>query len=377
VRSLTPVTGSEGGRFLLRCGVEFEPLAEEARNILADDVIRSSRPSLANTNGLRFATLWSFLAESGFLYPEKLHELAPMLPQIEHTFASLLQNPKNSLLKTIVCRRNEAILGHISTLRLYRKTWLIQHLASLPQVDALFAAEVLNLGLIEYLEQMPELEWCRVFFRPNNRWPARVFGTFARRLAEPSLSDLRKFHYCVGPTSTVSEAPWGFRIFEAKRTHLEEIQRFFLSQGRLIALQADDLSLDRLRLTEIQRLYDLSGLERRREILVAERGSSFAGFALLEVSSPGLNLSELTNHFSVHTPGEDPEAQRALILAARRRYAALGRAMCVSLSENDDFKIHEEAGLHKLKEYLCWTGHRSLLRAYSDYVLRLFGQVKL
>ena len=307
-----------------------------------------------------------------------MDELAPLIPQIERTFTNLLETQQNQLLKTIVCRRDDELLGHISTLHLYRKTWLIQHLASRRQVEALFAAEVLNLGLIEYLEQIPQLEWCRVYFRPNNRWPARVFGTFARRLNEPLLSDLRQYSYCAGSTEpSVAPVLHGLHLMPAEQHHLEEIQSHFLARGRLIALQADDLSLDRLALNELNSLYGASGLERRREIIVAERGSSFEGFALLEISSHGLNLSELTNHFTVHLVNGDGTTRRALIAAARDRYCELGRTTCVSLSEGDEFHDHQAMGLKKLKEYYCWTGHRSLLRAYSDYILRLFGQAKL
>jgi hypothetical protein len=377
VRSLAGL-GAAKAAGSLRCGVEFESLPDDTKTYLADDVVRSARPSLANAQGLTFAALWSFLGETGFLYPEKVEELDPQMPQIERTFTTLLGTPQNQLLKTIVCRRDDALLGHISTLRVYRKTWLIQHLASRRQVEALFAAEVLNLGLIEYLEQIPQLEWCRVYFRPNNRWPARVFGTFARRLTEPNLSELRQYSYCAGPTQTaIAPVPNGLRLAPAEGQHLEEIQRYFLASGRVIALQADDLSLDRLSLGELGDHYEALGLERRREIIVAERGSSLEGFALLEISSPGLNLSELTNHFTVHLLNGDGNTRRALIAAARDRYRQLGRSVCVSLSEGNDFQDYEAMGLHKLKEYYCWTGHRSLLRAYSDYILRLFGQSKL
>jgi hypothetical protein len=378
VRSLAPTANLPGAAATLRCGVEFESLPDEAKTFLADDVVRSARPSLANTQGVEFSSLWAFLRETGFLYPEKLDELASLMPEIEHTFACLLNSPQNQLLKTIVCRRNDELLGHISTLKLYRKTWLIQHLASRRQVEAMFAAEVLNLGLIEYLEQIPQLEWCRVYFRPNNRWPARVFGTFAKRLNEPSLSDLRHYNYCAGPTQGgITPVCRDLHLMPAGQAHLEEIQRHFIANGRVIALQADDLSLDRLMLGELNGIYGTVGLERRREIIVAERGSSFEGFALLEISSPGLNLSELTNHFTVHLANGGTDTRRALIAAARDRYRGLGRSTCVSLSEGDEVEDHEMMGLRKLKEYFCWTGHRSLLRAYSNYILRLFGQAKL
>jgi hypothetical protein len=361
----------------LRCGVEFESIPEQARPDLADGVLRLARPQLVDANEIEFKSLWSFLSETGFLYPEKMEELAPAMPQIEHTFKQLLGNRKSELLKTILFRRDGEVLGHISAVRAYRRTWLLQHVAALPKVEALFAAQAVTLGLAEYLEQIPQIDWARVFFRPNNRWPARIFGTFARQLTEPTLSELRLYSYHSGPTA-VGQMPAasGIEILPARREHLDEVQRFFLAQGRIVALQAEDLSLDGLFLEEVDRHYAAAGLERSREVLVAQSGNTFAGFALLEISSPGLNLSELTNHFSVHVVEGGSATRQALIAAAQRRYRELGRLACVGLSEGDGSADFEAMGLRKRKEYLGWTLHRSLWGAFSNYVERLFNQTR-
>ncbi len=374
VRSLTPMP-DQNGESRIRYGIEFEALSDETKEIIADEAVRSVRPSLFSTTGVTFEDLWSFFEQSGFLYPEKLEELAHQLPKIQETYSHLLDQRQTKVLKTYVWKRDGAILGHVSTLRLYRNTSYIQHIAVIRQAQSLFATEALSLGTSEYLEQIPQLEWCRMYFRPNNRWPARVFGTFAKKLNEPLLSDIRTVAYCVG--STTAEAitlPSGTRIAPAQRVHLEEIQRYFLSRGRVIALQSDDLSLDHLSMKEVEHLYSENGLQRRREILAFENGSSFAGFALLEISSPGLNLSELTNHFSVHVMEGGSTTRRMLIAAARDRYRELGRKTCIALNDGEGLEDYDAMGLPKHKDYLCWTGHRSLLRSYSEYVLRMFGR---
>jgi hypothetical protein len=374
VRSLVPLTRTADGAPQLKCGVEFADLSEGAMVALADEIVRSNTPSVEGTQGVSFDEVWQFLQDSGFIYPEKLEKLTAEMPRIRQTMTALLGATNSRVFKTVLFRKEGVIHGHLAAVRAYRNTWLIQHLAALRGGKALFAASVLNQGLADYVEQLPEVVWIKMFYRPNNRWPARVFGTFARRLRDPALSDLRRYDYWIGPTRGLAMVTEGLQVRPAHRDELGEVQRLSIASGRIVGLQADDLSLDRVSLSELTTLYREVGLERRREVLVAERGSELLGVALLEISSLGLNLSELTNTFTVHLAQEDSNVRRALIAAARNRYAELGRLSCVALSEGDCHQDFEQMGFHKTKEYFSWTWHRSLIRSYHEYVGRLFGR---
>jgi hypothetical protein len=374
VRSLVPLSRSIDGVPQLKCGVEFADLSEGAMVALADEIVRSNTPSVEGTQGVAFDEVWQFLQDSGFIYPEKLEKLAAEMPRIRQTMTALLGATNSRIFKTVLFRKEGVIQGHLAAVRAYRNTWLIQHLAALRGGKALFAASVLNQGLADYVEQLPEVVWIKMFYRPNNRWPARVFGTFARRLRDPALSDLRRYDYWSGPTRGLSSISAGLRVRPAHRDELGEVQRLSIASGRIVGLQADDLSLDRVTLSELTGLFREVGLERRREVLVAERDSEILGVALLEISSLGLNLSELTNTFSVQLAQEDSNVRKALIAAARNRYAELGRMSCVALSEGPVHQDFEQMGFHKTKEYYSWTWHRSLIRSYHEYVGRLFGR---
>ena len=112
---------------------------------------------------------------------------------------------------------------------------------------------------------------------------------------------------------------------------------------------------------------------REGRLLVAERDGRVVGFALLEVSSLGLNFSELTNAFTVHLLEEDEDAHRALVVAAQRRYAEIGRSHCVALAEGEHLLAFEEAGFARVKDYACWTFHRDHMSDLEEYFAKLFG----
>ena len=88
-----------------------------------------SDPDLDTNPRLTFDEVWDVLWRAGFLYPEKVAKLRPVLPEIRQTFGLLLREC-NSPLKTLVVRHEGVICGHISMLRAFRRTWMVQHLAA-------------------------------------------------------------------------------------------------------------------------------------------------------------------------------------------------------------------------------------------------------
>ena len=333
-----------------------------------------SYPGVKIARDVSFEEIWSLFLDSGFLYPEKVARLQPVMPEIQQTVRALL-DANGHLLATVVLRNEDVPEAHISLLRWYEQTWIVQHLAALPlSARGLDASARVNLALTYYGQLRPDIQWGKVFFRPNNAWPARVFGGFARQLTDPRTSDLRVFHYLSAPLGpALPEAPAGIRVRNANADDLIRIEDWFTERGRTVELMANDLQASRANLASVSRLFNTAGLHRRRESIVAERDGHIKGFALLEISSLGLNFSELTNAFTVHLFEEDPYVRLALVRSAARRYAELDRRQCIALEEGDDLSSFEAAGFVKIKDYACWTFHRDHLANLEEYFITLFG----
>jgi hypothetical protein len=370
VTSRTPPSGPDGAR--VRCGVRFDPLALEDQSALAGAIVRRTHPGLELARGLTFDALWCFLRECGFLYPDKEATLRPVLPEITRTLRGALSRPDGPL-RTLVFRPEGLLQGHVSALRAYRRTWIVQHLAARKEGPGrLEAAKALIVGIMDYLEQLPDAEWMRSWFRPQNRFPARTFGRFARLQFDPHRCDVRTYGYFTAPTADgPPPPPREVAVANATAADWAELRRHLVSSDRIAHLAAEDLCSSP-HLVEIDEEYRAAGLTRRREALVARRGGRLLGFALLEISSVGLNFSELTNAFRLHAVEPDPAATTALAIAARRRCAELGRPLAIGLAEQPDLDAWGAAGFTLRKEYSCWTLHRSLFRRYADYIQRLY-----
>lgn len=336
--------------------------------------IESTYPGLRLAHDVTFEEIWTLLLASGFLYPEKIARLQPVLPEIEQTVRRLLA-ANGHLMATAVMRGQKALEAHIGTVRWYEQTWLVQHLAALPMSARRACASQVTLGFTQYGQRRPDFVWGKIYYRPDNLWPARVFGGYSRRVTDPATSDSRTFHYLVAPT-TGAAAPWptGIEVRAGDEADRVVIEDWFTARGRTVEVQANQLQAGCRGVAAISRDYEAAGLMRRRESLVAHRHGHVTGFALLEMASLGVNFSELTNAFTVHLVDDgDEDSRRALVAAAKERYAALGRLQCVALAEGDTLSAFAAAGFSKTREYTCWTFHREHLFRMEESFRARFG----
>src|SRR5262249_40183435 len=140
--------------------------------------VELSYPGVSVARDVTFEELWTLFVNSRFLYPEKVARLQPLLLQIEETMRALLR-ANGDLLSTVVLRTAGLLESHVSALRPYRHTWMLQHLAALPLTSRKFDASArVTLGLAYYIQLRRDVQWVKMFFRPNNPWPARLFGGY-------------------------------------------------------------------------------------------------------------------------------------------------------------------------------------------------------
>jgi hypothetical protein len=330
--------------------------------------VQVSADELQDGCGTPVAELWDFLVQSRFLYPEKL--AAVDVERTHDTWAALLRAP-DDVVRTFLTKNGGAIRAHACAVRVYTKTWMLQHLAALADANGRRRGRDISVHVMRRLTRDREIEWVKIWFRPTNRYPVHLFGSFAERVADPEASDLTTYDYLVASTEGDDLAAPALREVEvssAEPADCDRIGAHFRKHQRAAIREADDLTASRLLLQNPGSSYAALGLERSREALVAKRGGELIGFALLEISSPGLNLSELTSAVRVFSLSPRPEIKQALIVAARRRYGTLGRKRCIVLAESGDRGLYERLGFSCLKQYTCWTLHSSRFAEFCRHL---------
>jgi PilZ domain-containing protein len=360
----------------LRCGVELCGLDEAAQLRLANFVMRLRYPYVDDGSDVTVDELLAFFRATGFLYPAKEELLAPVMDEVRATFAAAYARPSD-VFKAVVARDDDdnSLVGHVSGIRAYRHTWMPTHLAALPTAHV---GHLLNLGAADYFLQTADFEFFKIYFHADSKWPARIFGGFAKMQHDHNQSELRAYrHIMLDTEAPLPEAPRGIDVLEASSVDLAAVERYFVQRERGLLLRSDDLTRQTLQLGELGKSFAALGLYRRRRVLVAMRRNVCLGFALVEISSPGLNLSEALSAFQIFVTdegrAEEAAVRRALVNGVIPIYRNAGRAAARGFVTPDEVAIYERLGLPVNDElWMCWTYHRNVCPRFCDYVDRVF-----
>src|ERR1700694_4846183 len=192
-------------------------------------------PKLQDGLLVSFDRLWEFFLETKFMYRQKQERLAPLVPELRRTLERLNSRP-TKIFKSVVIGKGTELVGYISALRAYRYTWLSQHLAATQGGQG---GRLLNFGMVEF-QQNVDLEYFKIFYRPKNRWPARVFGSFARHISDSNLSDLRTYGYFTieSKPDRIPVDP-SVHVLEATGDALRVMERYFVAKEPAIILKAN------------------------------------------------------------------------------------------------------------------------------------------
>jgi hypothetical protein len=315
----------------------------------AGDQLEVEPPVVTDMSGMSVERVWSFLEDSGFIYPQKRQMIDP--DSAKATLAKLMH--KNNVFKGLVVTRGSSIYAHLSAVRVYDKVWMVQHMASRPyKKEKVSHALMLNLAMLEYFEQSSDIEWIRATYRHENKRVSRLYEAMAAQVSRPGLS-LTQYLNCMRLSDHTFEVPVSnyleVRVLPNDGLSVLGGNRFECFKG---------LSVD----------YENVGLERRQEFLGVYHLGMLVGYSVLEISSPGLNLSELTNAFRVFMFEDDPGALSYLIQVSTNYYKSLGRQQVIALVEDDLAPSLEALGFERFKRYTFWTWHQSLCRQFHDFI---------
>jgi hypothetical protein len=233
-----------------------------------------------------------FFFEAGFIYPAKYSGLADIRAVLHNVFARLyLGTP--SICQHFLCERDGVIEAHIAMLHLYQRSWLIHHHASL-RVGA--GSSVLG-QISRYINNYSMLsstmmDYLLFYFRPENRFPDRVFGGFCRSSNDRrvcSIDPLAYVHF--DPKKVIKELDQCWALGPASAQDLSELTSFYASASGGLMLQALDLTPEDAGSRMLDDEYTGLGLKRQKLVLsLKNKGKTSAVIVALD-STPGLNMS--------------------------------------------------------------------------------------
>ncbi len=325
-------------------------------------------------NDVNLDALWDFFFETGFIYPDKYAAIQKNKTQIKETYAKIYTRSPH-IARHFIYQDKGTIVGHMAMLRFYESAWMIHHHAA--RKSALNKAGLIVLDQIgrmindSHRLYSLHMDYMMCYYRPDNKFPNRVFGGAARNIDDPKGCSLDGFAYqhLNNPQRKTSELPAGWQITDTQVEDLQELSVFYDHISGGLMLEALDLKPEKIGCQELSQEYAKLGLTRERQLFSLTHNSQLKAVFLVNKSDVGLNLSDITNSVKAFVT-DSQEFSSEIFMAAIARIAAL--------TEKKDFPTliypivyADEKGIPCDKTYNIWVCSLQYSDAYFRYLKRL------
>lgn len=271
--------------------------------------------------------IWAHYQAAHFIYPAKMQRLTPALGLIQHGWPLLL-GADPDLFQFHAAAREGEIINSVCAYRDTHETYVFQHAASSGQPIGMIAC---IRACLTQINSDPAFACARMYFRPENRWPARASRAIADAMGPShTLFELHDYLYAkpsevAGAVDVAHDEPAVRDLRPSEYGGAAALARQTVGPLRARALGFDhpDLTLQTL-----NRRWLEVGLRRVRRVLAVEQSGTLAGLALCYASSVPLNFSYLCSRTEIliHPDADDRE----------RLIAALARASLIEAAHRGD-----------------------------------------
>lgn len=340
---------------------------------MSDAVSASRRSSFTLEDNARmpFHEAYRLFVHAGFMPEDKARLVASHRAEIEHTFETL---GRHAPLVNSVTARDDlgSSVGYLSAVWCYRRTTMFQHLSGLPGFHT-GGAMVVN--LMDRTVDDPQFDYMKFYFLADNPYPARLYGSFGETASDGRTCTMRTVaHVVTSVDAVITPHDPRIRVREASGQDLEWIEDYFLDREIALVRRAEDLSAEELHVESLNRRYQRVGLFRHRHVLLAFKDFEVLGLALVELSSPGLNLSEGLSAFRIHltdaAAAVEDAVRATLVRAAQDIYRRAGRHVVLGLVDAEESDAYARLGLSVPATSRCILMHRSRFNDFATHVGR-------
>lgn len=373
VRSL--VRGPDGAT---TCGMSVEPRSPEFAESWTSFVMQALNQTTAPGDD-HVEQLWELYTDSGYF---NLSGKDPKeFDALERSFRSVVERTRTQpwVSYNSVWPCGKSIEASISTVKLYRNTWMLHQLAKRKATRgdprARNILRDIYLRVIEYMQADAGCKWVLAYGEAHVRWMQRSHYAFAEHFEPTGTAISRSFRLMEARCRDRAEVtPIAmYRIAAAapdERQIILDVLRSTLPQPYL---EACDLVSERFDLAAVKRTWSDIGLERDREVWVARhRTNGPVAAAIIEVGETGTNLFRLLD--SVRLVELQPGGASAflgLIEKAKAWFLARGKDSFVYIYEHTDEHHIMAARLRDLGEGRVWIIPSELLPDFSELVCEL------
>jgi hypothetical protein len=284
----------------MRCGLTILDMDVQDHVRLLSLIYQVNERDSYVCNKVDMDQLWQFFFETGFIYPKKYAHIKANKDKYRELYEKLYtQHP--SIARHFIYQERDAIAGHMSTLRFYENSWMVHHHAA-TKVESQRAGLVVLNQMSRFMNDSHRLysmhmNYFFCYFRPENKFPNRVFGGGARHLKNPKAASLDEMAYLhvhreFNSLQRMSDA-WG--LVATVKSDLQELESYYEDISGGLMIDAFDLEPSMLEGGELTAEYERLGFKRERHLFSLKKNGSLVAIFMLNFSDIGLNMSDLNN----------------------------------------------------------------------------------
>lgn len=362
-----PERGVRSGFAILDMGIDsYTRLV----HILANSIDPHSRIS----NKVDMDALWEFFFNTGFIYPKKYGLIQSQKEKFKETYQRLY-NDNPEIARHFVYQKNGRLFAHISMVRAYERTWMIHHHAA-RSLEGRRAGFAVLKQIVMYLNDMHRLpstniDYMMVYFRPENKFPDRVFGGFARSRENVGVCSMDRF--CYLPYTAIplkTSLPQGWRLNECSELNLWKLNLFYRRRSGGHLMDAMGMVQKSQSDKSLEETYGRLGFLRKWQAYSLEYEGELAAVLIVNQSDFGFNLSELLNGIKVFLV--NPEHTSWAVLST-----AIGQLLLAHRMEKVSilFFPSDEAQAKEIpfeKHYQLWIYDARFVDQFVQYMKRKF-----
>jgi len=233
-----------------------------------DQEIINSLPRLADVyeaygvqvNALPVDEIFALYERTGFLYPDKAARLLPHLEQVKDNWQRMLKSG-DSLLYVLTAGDQKRGRASIAVWRTARNGWTSQHLVSENNPYA-SRAVMLAGSAASFLKGTDESS--QNWFRPENRFPSRVFGSMVQTIGE-SFSSVQRHMYFALPRKLALPAQKEIRVVPYSSSQRGPLCAIATAARGSVYVTAEELKED-VEFKAVDEMYRSVGLRRTRRV---------------------------------------------------------------------------------------------------------------
>ncbi len=312
--------------------------------------------------------------KAGFIYPEKYGFCQTHREYFIETYRKIYQEHPE-IARHITYEKNGRIYGHISMIRAYERTWLIQHHAARSTENKLAGFAVLRQMMLflhgMYQLSSAQMDYVISYFRPENKFPDRIFGGFARDFNNPQACSLDLFTYLtLSVTSPKKDLPQEWILRESTPLDLWELEQFYKHHSGGLLLNILRSGKSDPGNESLEKIFERLGFLRKWQIYSLLYQNYLKAVFIVDQSDLVINMSGLLNCIKVlviNSAGLNLELLSLAVTKLGRVYYLDKITLLIypaSVIETTDISYN--------KQYQLWITDMRYSNQFMDYVKNKF-----